>query len=141
MPISPNLRGIFFMCLSMVGFTVNDTFMKAVTQTLPLFQAIALRGALAILGLTLVAWGSGAFRHRIGGKDGMLILIRSVADMAATYLFLTALLHMPLAPEIENLAKEHQLFVAGRSMRDVEPNVILKVRDPNGLPVANADDL
>lgn len=85
------------MCLSMVGFTVNDTFMKAVTQSLPLFQAIALRGALAILGLTLVAWGSGAFRHRIGGKDGVLILIRSLADMAATYLFLTALLHMPLA--------------------------------------------
>lgn len=97
MPISQNLRGILFMCLSMAGFTVNDTFMKAVTQTLPLFQAIALRGAIAILGLTLIAWGTGAFQHRIGGKDRGLILLRSLADVAATYLFLTALLHMPLA--------------------------------------------
>jgi hypothetical protein len=51
------------------------------------------------------------------------------------------LLHMPLAPEIPNLAKAHQLFVAGRSMRDVEPSVSLKVRDPKGMPIANADDV
>jgi hypothetical protein len=31
--------------------------------------------------------------------------------------------------------------VAGRSMRDVEPNVTLKVRDPHGNTIANADDL
>jgi len=51
------------------------------------------------------------------------------------------LLHMPLAPEIENLSKEHQLFIAGRSMRDVEPSVTLKVRDPRGQAIANADDV
>ena len=32
-------------------------------------------------------------------------------------------------------------FVAGRSMRDVEPNVALKVKDPYGNTIANADDL
>jgi hypothetical protein len=51
------------------------------------------------------------------------------------------LLHMPLEPEISNLAEPHRRFVAGRSMRDVEPNVILKVRDPYGNTIANADDL
>ncbi|MBU6418531.1 MAG: DISARM system helicase DrmA [Proteobacteria bacterium] len=51
------------------------------------------------------------------------------------------LLHMPLEPEIGNLAEPHRRFVAGRSMRDVEPNVTLKVRDPNGNTIANADDL
>ena len=51
------------------------------------------------------------------------------------------LLHMPLEPEIGNLAEPHRRFVAGRSMRDVEPNVILKVRDPHGNMIANADDL
>lgn len=51
------------------------------------------------------------------------------------------LLHMPLEPEIGNLAAPHQRFIAGRSMRDVEPNVALKVRDPNGYTIANADDL
>ena len=51
------------------------------------------------------------------------------------------LLHMPLEPEIGNLAAAHQRFIAGRSMRDVEPNVALKVRDPHGNTIANADDL
>jgi len=51
------------------------------------------------------------------------------------------LLHMPLAPEIPNLSAAHQRFVAGRSMRDVEPSVALNPRDPNGEKIANADDL
>jgi hypothetical protein len=51
------------------------------------------------------------------------------------------LLHMPLAPEIPNLSPAHQRFIAGRSMRDVEPTVPLLPRDPRGQPIANADDL
>jgi hypothetical protein len=51
------------------------------------------------------------------------------------------LLHMPLAPEIPNLSKQHARFVAGRSMRDVEPSVALNPRDPQGGTIANADDL
>ena len=51
------------------------------------------------------------------------------------------LLHMPLAPEITNLSAAHQRFVAGRSLRDVEPSVALNPRDPWGQRIANADDL
>jgi hypothetical protein len=51
------------------------------------------------------------------------------------------LLHMPLAPEIPNLSPPHQRFVAGRSMRDVEPSVPVQPRDPGGHAIANADDL
>jgi len=51
------------------------------------------------------------------------------------------LLHMPLEPEILNLSEPHRRFVAGRSMRDVEPSVVLRVLDPRGNPIANADDL
>jgi hypothetical protein len=51
------------------------------------------------------------------------------------------LLHMPLAPEIPNLSIAHRQFLAGRSMRDVEPSVSLNPRDPQGRPIANADDL
>jgi len=50
------------------------------------------------------------------------------------------LLHMPLDPALPNLTVEHQRFVAGRSMRDVEPNVHLKVRDPSGAVIAHAED-
>jgi hypothetical protein len=51
------------------------------------------------------------------------------------------LLHMPLDPALPNLPAEHRRFVAGRSMRDVEPNVMLKIKDPYGQPIANAQDL
>jgi ATP-dependent helicase YprA (DUF1998 family) len=51
------------------------------------------------------------------------------------------LLHMPLEPEVDNLPETHRRFVAGRSMRDVELNVALKVTDPAGNRIANADDL
>jgi hypothetical protein len=51
------------------------------------------------------------------------------------------LLHMPLEPEIGNLAAPHRRFIAGRSMRDVESNVALKVKDPHGNIIAHADDL
>ncbi|MHA3977370.1 DISARM system helicase DrmA [Halovulum sp. GXIMD14794] len=51
------------------------------------------------------------------------------------------LLHMPLEPDWANLDEAHRRFVAGRSMRDVEASVALKVRDPYGNTIANADDL
>lgn len=96
MALSENLRGILFMNLSMGAFTINDAFMKSLTLTLPLFQSIALRGVIAMVGLGLLAAATGAFRYRMARKDRWLIVVRSLADMAATILFLTALLHMNL---------------------------------------------
>lgn len=97
MPISENLRGMLLMCASMAAFTINDTFMKSVTQTLPLYQTIALRGLIAVVGLGALAFITRAYRFRPSGRDGRLILLRSLADVAATILFLEALLRMPLA--------------------------------------------
>lgn len=42
------------------------------------------------------------------------------------------LLHASLDPALPNLPDNHRRFVAARSMRDVEPNVVLRVRDPYG---------
>jgi len=51
------------------------------------------------------------------------------------------LLHQPLDPAIANLnPPEHRRFVAARSMRDVEANIVLRVRDPSGNPF-NANDI
>ncbi|NHB75589.1 DMT family transporter [Rhodobacter calidifons] len=97
MPVSENLRGILLMCASMAAFTINDTFMKSVTLTLPLFQTIGLRGLIAVAGLALLCLATGAFRFRPNRRDAGLILLRSLADVAATVFFLEALLRMPLA--------------------------------------------
>jgi hypothetical protein len=52
-----------------------------------------------------------------------------------------SLLHGSLDPSMPSLSMEHRLFVAERSMRDVEHNAILKVLSPTGGPIANAEDL
>lgn len=51
------------------------------------------------------------------------------------------LLWAPLDPALPNLSPAERRFTAGRSMRDVEPNSLLNVRDPFGGVIANADDL
>lgn len=51
------------------------------------------------------------------------------------------LLSPPLDSRLENLSPNHRRFVAGWSMRDVEANVQLKVRDPSGNAIAGADDV
>jgi hypothetical protein len=51
------------------------------------------------------------------------------------------LLIAPLDPALDGLKPAHQRFVASRSMRDVEPNVALKVLGPDGQRIHNAQDI
>jgi drug/metabolite transporter (DMT)-like permease len=97
MQISDNVRGVLYMCVAMAAFTINDTFMKAVTQVLPLFQAITLRGVLTMVALIGVGVVSGGIRLRLNRTDAVALVVRSLAEVGGTALFLTALVHMPLA--------------------------------------------
>jgi drug/metabolite transporter (DMT)-like permease len=97
MQISDNVRGVLYMCVAMAAFTINDTFMKAATQVLPLFQAITLRGVLTMVALIGVGVVSGGIRLRLSRADAVALAVRSLAEVAGTVLFLAALVHMPLA--------------------------------------------
>lgn len=97
MAISDNLRGVIYMNVAMLAFTVNDSFMKAVTQDLPLFQAISMRGVLTTLALLGIAMATGGLRLWPAPRDRSIILIRSLAEIGGTVLFLAALVHMELA--------------------------------------------
>ena len=61
MTSSPNMRGAFLMMASMIAFTVNDACMKALSNEVPLFQAIFLRGLATCVFLAFMAWRTGAF--------------------------------------------------------------------------------
>lgn len=96
-----NMRGMVLMNIAMLAFTLNDTCMKLVTQGMPLFQAIALRGVVTTVGLLLLARvqlgpGAGA-RLWPPGRDGGTVALRTLAEVLATVTFLVALTHMPLA--------------------------------------------
>lgn len=85
------------MVVAMATFTLNDTFMKLVTETVPLSQAIAVRGMLTVLGLLVVARVMGVKDFRLAAGDRKLLGWRTFGEVGGTITFLLALRQMPLA--------------------------------------------
>lgn len=92
-----NARGASLMAISMTAFTVSDTFMKALADELPLFQALFLRSVAVVAVLAIASALVKGPMLRLPRQDRGLIAIRCLAEMAAAYFFLTALFHMPIA--------------------------------------------
>ncbi len=97
MQLSDNARGAILMNVAMAAFTLNDTAMKAAMQTVPLYQAIGIRGVLATVALVLIGWRMGGISLNLPRRDLWYLALRSVAEVLGTLLFLAALIHMPLA--------------------------------------------
>ena len=95
--LSDNARGSLLMIGSMAGFTLNDACMKVLLHEVPFFQAILLRGLMTLVLMVLLSRWLGGFDFRMPRKDWGLVLLRSLSEVCATYFFLTALLHMPIA--------------------------------------------
>jgi S-adenosylmethionine uptake transporter len=92
-----NLRGALLMMGSMAAFTLNDACMKALSDEIPLAQAVFLRGIATGAFIAILAWRMGAFKVFISRRDWGLIALRTVAEIAAAYFFISALFHMPIA--------------------------------------------
>ncbi len=96
-----NVRGVVLMNIAMLAFTLNDACMKLVTQSLPLFQTITLRGVVTTAGLLVLArlqLRQGFLAQlRPRGRDGGIVALRTLAEVLATVSFLLALTQMPLA--------------------------------------------
>lgn len=97
MPLSDNARGALYMSVAMTAFTVNDACMKAVTQVLPLYQAMFLRGVFATLALLAIGWHMGSLRFGMEASDRKWLFLRTLGEVGGTLTFLSALRHMPLA--------------------------------------------
>lgn len=95
--LSDNMRGAFLMMGSMAAFTLNDACMKLVLGDLALFQAIFLRGLATIAVLVILSRWMGGLKFRMPAKDWALVLTRSASEIGATYFFINALFHMPIA--------------------------------------------
>lgn len=96
-PFSENLRGAALMMGGMCAYTVNDAFMKALADEIPLFEAVFLRGLGAVLCLVIMCKILGQLRFNLPRREWWLITVRSLAEVAGTYFFLTALFNMPIA--------------------------------------------
>ena len=85
------------MALSMLAYVLNDALMKAVFDSMSIYQAIFLRGLITVPLIALLAWHKGALIVRIVPRNRLLVTLRVAAEVGATVGFLTALKHMPLA--------------------------------------------
>ncbi|KPU83210.1 membrane protein, partial [Marinosulfonomonas sp. PRT-SC04] len=95
--LSDNMRGALLMVGSMAAFTLNDACMKVLLGDLPLFQAILMRGVLTVVVLIGMARWLGGLNFRMPRRDWAVVLTRSLSEIGATYFFITALFHMPIA--------------------------------------------
>ncbi|MFS4581201.1 DMT family transporter [Phaeobacter sp. C3_T13_0] len=95
--LTGNQLGALLMVGSMAGFTLNDGMVKLAGQSLPLSQILVVRGAVVSLLIYGLARAYGGLRLTIGRRDWGLVAVRSLAEVATTYFFLSALLTLPIA--------------------------------------------
>ena len=89
-------RGIFFMLAAMAAFIFNDTCVKLASEELPTGQIIFIRGLIATPLVLLLAWQRGAL-VRPAVLLHRSVFWRTIGEMSATVLYLSALFNMPIA--------------------------------------------
>lgn len=91
-----NVRAILSMLLSMALFIFNDALIKLVSDRLPIGQIICLRGLLSFAMVLIAAWSLGLLAHPRALATRPMAW-RTIGEVGATLLYLTALFQMPLA--------------------------------------------
>lgn len=95
--MTANQTGALLMCGSMAAFTFNDALVKLVGASLPLPQILTIRGLAASVLIYLLARRLGSLRVKLPRQAWAMIALRCLCEVGATYLFLTALMRMPIA--------------------------------------------
>lgn len=94
LPASPAFRAGLVMILAMATFTAGDTMTKLMAGEVPVGQIIFFRGLVATAITALLA-GRELARAVLVFQKG--VMVRSLSDVAGTILFITALMHIPIA--------------------------------------------
>ena len=95
--VSANAKGAVLMTIARLAFVTNDVFMKFLFADMSVFQAMFLRGAVAVPFIALLAWYRNCLLVRLGWVDFGLLCLRAAAQIGMASCFLTALAHMPIA--------------------------------------------
>ena len=95
-PLSANVKASLYMMLSMMGFVVNDTFVKSLDGALSVGQIMAVRGAMLSALLIFLIWQQGLI-PRVKELLSATVAMRSVMEVCATLTFLYSLHLLPFA--------------------------------------------
>jgi S-adenosylmethionine uptake transporter len=96
LPAQSTIRAGIYMVLAMASFVTNDTFVKSLSGTVPVGEIVAIRGAFASILIAGICLWQGVLGsvQLIFSKH---VLFRAMLDLVGTLLFITALMHMPIA--------------------------------------------
>ncbi len=103
------------MLVANAGFLINDSLVKVASDNLPLGQMIVVRGVITMVLLAVVCHVTGVFRnarHLVHPK----VLIRMMAEVKATLLYLTAIMNMPIAKATAILQALPLIVTAGAAI-------------------------
>ena len=140
---SSNARGIAAMLFSTASFVVCDSFMKLVTEALPPFEVLFLRGIFATLccgGLVLALGQGGAVKRGFSRAS----LLRAGFETAGVLCYIVALAKMPIADVIAICQTAPLLFILlvatiGRERIGAMRIVLIAVGFVGALMVAQPD--
>ncbi len=93
--LPPAVRGGTFMSVAMLCFVLNDTVAKTLSGQIKIGEFIAVRGLFASLIITVLVVATGHLRD-LPKALSRQVLVRSLFDVISTFLFITALFHLPL---------------------------------------------
>ncbi|WP_370674722.1 DMT family transporter [Pleomorphomonas sp. PLEO] len=90
------LRGIIAMLLCCLFFLVNDTIIKAVAEDLPLGEVLFIRSLIATVVVFVAVWKMGLL-PKVLPQTSRFVLTRSICEGVATVVYLSGLMHLPIA--------------------------------------------
>ena len=107
-----DLGGIAAMLAATACYVVGDSFMKIVTEDLPPFEVLFLRGIAASLACAVLV----ALRGEWGALSGMLnlrALLRATGETLSTLCYIVALARMPIADVVAILQTAPLVLILG----------------------------
>ncbi|MEJ6395622.1 DMT family transporter [Gymnodinialimonas sp. 2305UL16-5] len=119
--MTPNTQGAFWMTVSMASFAANDAVVKLITEEIPLFQFVFIRGLITTALMAATAMAFGGLSLRIPRGDRGKVAWRTIFEIAAMVAFLTALVNMQLANATAILAALPLSIALGAALIFGEP--------------------
>lgn len=110
-----NLRGALFMALAMACFTVEDSFLKAAAQTLPVGQVLISFGILGLLAFSAMAIMAGE-RPLAPAMLSRVMLVRSAFEIVGRLFFMLAIALTPLSTASAILQATPLVVIAGAAL-------------------------
>ncbi len=95
-PQNNTLRAGLYMVITTACFVAGDTCIKLIGTTLPLGQVLCLIGFVSTVFLLMVCGQQGILKN-VPMIFTRMVLLRSLFDALGSFMFVSALMHMPLA--------------------------------------------